>query len=84
MAIAYRLTSAAENDFIEILDYTTREWGISQSEKYAAEIEGCLQAIVASPGCAKALRKLMADKDLRVNLGESGSKGLRRDSIPIG
>jgi plasmid stabilization system protein ParE len=39
MAIAYRLTSAAENDFIEILDYTTREWGISQAEKYAAEIE---------------------------------------------
>ena len=70
MAIAYRLTSAAENDFIEILDYTTRE-GISQAEKYAAEIEGCLQAIVASPGRAKALRKLMADKDLRVNLGES-------------
>ena len=83
MAIAYRLTSAAENDFIEILDYTTRE-GISQAEKYAAEIEGCLQAIVASPGRAKALRKLMADKDLRVNLGESGSKGLRRDYIPIG
>jgi len=53
MAIAYRLTSAAENDFIEILDYTTREWGISQAEKYAAEIEGCLQAIVASPGRAK-------------------------------
>ena len=71
MAIAYRLTSAAENDFIEILDYTTREGGISQAEKYAAEIEGCLQAIVASPGRAKALRKLMADKDLRVNLGES-------------
>lgn len=47
------LASAAEKDLIEILDYTTREWGISQAEKYAAEIEGCLLAIVRSPERAK-------------------------------
>jgi plasmid stabilization system protein ParE len=29
MATGYRLASAAEKDLIEILDYTTREWGIS-------------------------------------------------------
>jgi len=53
MATGYRLASAAEKDLIEILDYTTREWGISQAEKYAAEIEACLLAIVTSSGRAK-------------------------------
>ena len=42
----YRLTSAAEKDLIEIFEYTTRQWGIAQADKYAGEIEDCLSAIV--------------------------------------
>ncbi len=53
MEKTYRLTSAAENDLIEILDYTTQQWGIAQADKYAREIEDCLSAIVKGRGARK-------------------------------
>jgi plasmid stabilization system protein ParE len=54
MEKTYRLTSAAESDLIEILDYTTQQWGIAQADKYAGEIEDCLSAIVKGRVHAKA------------------------------
>ena len=42
----YRLASAAERDLLDILAYTNRQWGSAQAEKYVAEIEACLEAIV--------------------------------------
>jgi plasmid stabilization system protein ParE len=54
MEKTYRLTSAAESDLIEILDYTTQQWCIAQADKYAREIEDCLSAIVKGRGRAKA------------------------------
>jgi plasmid stabilization system protein ParE len=42
----YRLTSAAERDLLDILAYTNRQWGSAQAEKYVADIEACLEAIV--------------------------------------
>jgi toxin ParE1/3/4 len=42
----YRLASAAERDLLDILAYTNRQWGSAQAEKYVADIEACLEAIV--------------------------------------
>jgi toxin ParE1/3/4 len=42
----YRLASAAERDLLDILAYTNRQWGSAQAEKYVAEMEACLEAIV--------------------------------------
>lgn len=46
MARTYHLASAAVRDLIEILDYTSRQWGVVQADKYARDLEDCLMALV--------------------------------------
>lgn len=35
----YRLSKSAENDLLEIWDYTVRTWGETQAEKYLKRLE---------------------------------------------
>lgn len=47
MSQGYRLTSGAESDTEQILRYTLEKWGPKQAARYAAQLETCLDKIVA-------------------------------------
>jgi len=47
MPVGYRLTSGAESDIREILDYTLHRWGDEQAEKYISQLEQCLDDLVS-------------------------------------
>ncbi len=50
---AYRLTSDAQTDLIEIRRYTLAHWGAQQSQKYLAEMQQTLQVLAETPTLGK-------------------------------
>ncbi|MEX1118714.1 MAG: type II toxin-antitoxin system RelE/ParE family toxin [Terrimicrobiaceae bacterium] len=47
MSRAYRLSSGAESDIRQILEYTLDRWGAKQAAKYAASLETALGKLAA-------------------------------------
>jgi plasmid stabilization system protein ParE len=45
MSPAYRLTSGAESDIREILQYTLEKWGAEQASKYAAILDRTIEKL---------------------------------------
>ncbi len=53
MSSGYRLTPAADQDIVEIWQYTSGAWGVTQANKYLDQIEHCLKALVENPELGK-------------------------------
>ncbi|MGH8184669.1 MAG: type II toxin-antitoxin system RelE/ParE family toxin [Rhodanobacteraceae bacterium] len=51
-ATQYRLTPAAQHDLDSIYDYTVREWGLQQAERYVAAIESTCVRLADAPDSA--------------------------------
>jgi toxin ParE1/3/4 len=45
----YRLTPAAKSDLLKIWNYTIKNWGEKQAEKYLLDIESKLERLAANP-----------------------------------
>jgi toxin ParE1/3/4 len=50
---AYRLTSDAQSDLIEIRRYTLAQWGIQQSQKYLSDMRQTIQLLAETPTLGK-------------------------------
>lgn len=46
----YRLTDKAEHDLEDIIDYTCRQWGVTQAHAYIDGFEACGQLLADNPG----------------------------------
>ena len=53
MTVGYKLTPAADQDIVEIWQYTSETWGISQANEYLDQIEQCIKSLVENPGLGK-------------------------------
>ncbi|MBU2513290.1 type II toxin-antitoxin system RelE/ParE family toxin [bacterium] len=53
MSSGYRLTPAADQDIVEIWQYTAETWGVSQADKYLDQIEQCLKGLVENQKLGK-------------------------------
>lgn len=53
MSLGYRLTPAADQDIVEIWQYTAETWGVAQANKYLDQIERCLKGLVENPALRK-------------------------------
>jgi len=49
----YRISPDAEQDLIEIWDYTTSTWSERQAEKYNAELFACFRMLVEFPNAGR-------------------------------
>lgn len=45
----YRISRRAENDLVDIADYTIREFGIEQARRYGSALEDCFMALAKNP-----------------------------------
>lgn len=63
--LPYALTEAAVDDLREIARYTLRQWGKSQSLRYAALLERCFREIAVRSGFSKTVSERYPD--LRVS-----------------
>ena len=50
----YRLSPAAERDLEGIWEYTRREWGVEQAERYTDLLTAAFQVLAESPKAAPA------------------------------
>lgn len=46
----YRLTPAAQQDLLEIWDFTEDRWDVRQAETYIAEIRAAIERVAGDPG----------------------------------
>jgi len=65
----FRLSHRAEDDFLNILNYTIRKWGTAQAERYLDRIEACFEMLAENPmlgrqceGIAPGLRRIEEGK----------------------
>ena len=58
---AYRLTSDAQADLIEIRRYTLNQWGKDQSQKYLSELRQTIQLLSETPTIGKQRHEVGAD-----------------------
>lgn len=49
----FRLSRGAEGDLLSIGEFTIREWGIAQAERYIGELERCCQILADNPGLGR-------------------------------
>jgi len=47
------ITEEAENDLLEIAEYTEQQWGLAQRERYIESLFGCMQWLLANHKLAK-------------------------------
>jgi len=52
------LTVAAERDLAEIYEYSFREYGDRQADRYLQSLEDCFQRLAARPSMARSAEKL--------------------------
>jgi toxin ParE1/3/4 len=50
----FRLTRRAEEDLLEIGEYTRRTWGIEQCARYLDQLEHCCQRLADNPKLGRA------------------------------
>ncbi|WP_282611308.1 type II toxin-antitoxin system RelE/ParE family toxin [Pelagibius sp. Alg239-R121] len=51
--MAYRLSQKADDDLVEIYIDGVREWGVSQAEKYHAELKHVFEILSGNPELAR-------------------------------
>jgi toxin ParE1/3/4 len=49
----FRFSRRAENDLLEIGDYTLRTWGKTQATRYLADLEACCQILADNPALGR-------------------------------
>ncbi|ROO27563.1 type II toxin-antitoxin system RelE/ParE family toxin [Salinisphaera japonica] len=54
MAIRYELSQAADNDIEGLIEYTMQRFGRAQTQRYLAQIERQLEALIANPRLGQA------------------------------
>lgn len=57
----YRLSKSAENDLLEIWDYTARTWGEAQAEKYLKKLEARFLDLAAEPTRGRVRKDLLLE-----------------------
>lgn len=57
----YRLSKSAENDLLEIWDYTARTWGESQAEKYLRRLEARFIDLATEPNKGRFRKDLLLE-----------------------
>lgn len=58
MTISYALSSAAEADLRDIIRYTRKQWGDSQTRSYVAKLELCIESLATGQGFFKDMAAL--------------------------
>ncbi|WP_118984462.1 type II toxin-antitoxin system RelE/ParE family toxin [Photorhabdus sp. CRCIA-P01] len=53
MPILYRLTQDAQRDLIEIRQFTMKQWGTAQSQKYLLELRKTIRLLADTPFLGK-------------------------------
>ena len=53
MPTTYLLTPDAQSDLIEIRQYTLRQWGLAQSQKYVTELNKTIRLLAKTPSLGK-------------------------------
>ncbi|KOY63638.1 plasmid stabilization protein [Photorhabdus heterorhabditis] len=53
MPILYRLTPDAQRDLIEIHQFTMKQWGTAQSQKYLLELRRIIRLLANTPSLGK-------------------------------
>jgi len=61
MKAGYRLSKSAENDLLEIWDYTVQTWGEAQAEKYLKRLEGRFFDLAAEPQKGRPRKDIASD-----------------------
>lgn len=49
----YRLTPDAKSDLIEIRRFTTKQWGVAQSQKYLSEFRQTIRLLAETPSLGR-------------------------------
>ena len=49
MSTTYALRELARADLEAIWDYTVKQWGVEQAERYLQELFGCFEELAANP-----------------------------------
>ena len=56
-----RFSRRAKADLFGIAEYTIRQWGESQAERYIGELEDCAQMLTANPRLGRACDYILPD-----------------------
>ncbi|MDR3744907.1 MAG: type II toxin-antitoxin system RelE/ParE family toxin [Acidobacteriaceae bacterium] len=57
----FKLSRCAEEDLLNIADYTLERWGREQASRYLAEMESCCQRIAAHPQLGRSCHHIRPD-----------------------